>query len=75
MKLKKPRWFISLYKGWLQNIFVLGLQYVKLPYITFTLRNKLCIHYYGQIITKIALAIVGPLWNKFPRNVRQADVS
>ena len=37
--------------------------------------NKLCIHYYGQIITKFALAIVGPLWNKLPRNVRQADVS
>ena len=37
--------------------------------------NKLCIHYYGQIITKIALAMVGPLWNKFSRNVRQADVS
>ena len=29
MKLKNPRWFISLYTGWLQNIYVLGLQYEK----------------------------------------------
>ena len=58
MKLKQPRWFMSLYAGWLQNIYVLGLQYEKRHIILETLRiNSL---YQGQIITKIALAIVAP---------------
>ena len=60
MKLKKPRWFISLYTGWLQNIYVLGLQYEKRHITLETLRINFASLYHGQIITKIALAIVAP---------------
>ena len=38
MKLKKPRWFISLYTGWLQNIYVLGFQHEKRHITLGTLR-------------------------------------
>ena len=73
MKLKKPRWFISLYTGWLQNIYVLGLQYEK-RHITFDTENKLCIplpraNYYKNSFS-YSVAI---LWNKPPCNVRQAE--
>ena len=55
MKLKKPQWFISLYTGWLQNIYVLVL-HITLE----TLRINFGSLYHGQIITKLALAIVVP---------------
>ena len=60
MKLKKPRWFISIYTGWLQNIYVLGLQYEKRHITLETLRINFTSLYQEQIITKIALAIVTP---------------
>ena len=60
MKLKKPQWFISLYTGWLQNIYVLVLQYEKRHITLETLRINFGSLYHGQIITKIALAIVVP---------------
>ena len=56
MKLKKPRWFISLYTGWLQNIYVLGLQYEKRHITLETLRINFASLYHGQIIKTIALA-------------------
>ena len=60
MKLKKPRWFISLYTGWLQNIYVLGLQYEKRHMTLETLRINFASLYNEQIITKIALELVAP---------------
>ena len=60
MKLKRPRWFISIYTGWLQNIYVLGLQYEKRHITLETLRINFASLYHGQIITTIALAIVAP---------------
>ena len=74
MKLKKPRWFISLYTGWLQNIYVLGLQYEKQHITLETLRINFASLYHEQIITKIALAIVAPSYGKkLPCNVRQEE--
>ena len=67
MKLKKPRWFISLYTGWLQNIYVLSLQYEKQHITLETLRINFASLYHGQIITKIALAIVAPSYGKNSR--------
>ena len=67
MKLKEPRWFLSLYTGWLQNIYVLGLQYEKQHITLETLRINFASLYYGQIITKIALAIVAPSYGKNSR--------
>ena len=52
MKLKKPRWFLSLYTGWLQNIYALGLQYEKRHITLETLRINFASLYHGQIITK-----------------------
>ena len=57
MKLKKPRWFISLYTGWLH---VLGLQYEKRHITLETLRINFASLYHGKKIIKIALAIVAP---------------
>ena len=37
-EMNKPRWFVSLYTGWLQNIYVLGLQYEKRHITLETLR-------------------------------------
>ena len=59
-EMNKPRWFVSLYTGWLQNIYVLGLQYEKRHITLETLRINFASLYHGQIITKIALAIVAP---------------
>ena len=59
-EMKKPRWFVSLYTGWLQNIYALGLQYEKRHITMGTLRIKFASLYHGQIITTIALAIVAP---------------
>ena len=67
MKLKKPRWFLSLYTGWLQNIYVLGLQYEKRHITLETLRINFASLYHGQIITTIALAIVTPSYGKNTR--------
>ena len=70
MKLKKLRWFISLYTGWLQNIYVLGLQYEKRHITLENLRINFASLYLGQIITKIALAIVAP---SYGTNSREAS--
>ena len=67
MKLKKPRWFISLYTGWLQNIYFLSLHYEKQHITLETLRINFASLYHGQIITKIALAIVAPSYGKNSR--------
>ena len=62
-----------LYPGWLQNIYVLSLQYEK-RHITLETENKLCIplpranHYKNSFSYSGAI-----LWNKFPCNVRQAE--
>ena len=73
MKFKKPRWFISLYTGWLQNIYFLGLQCEKWHVTLGTLRINFASITTGILLQKIALAIVAPLWNKPPCNVRQAE--
>ena len=62
MKLKKPRWFIGVNAGWLQNIRVLGLQYKKQHITLGSLRVNFASHYQGQIIIKIPLAIVAPFY-------------
>ena len=67
MKLKKPRWFISLYTGWLQNIYFLSLHYEKQHITLETLRINFASLYHEQIITKIALAIVAPSYGKNSR--------
>ena len=67
MKWKKPRWVTSLYTGWLQNIYVLSLHYEKQHITLETLRINFASLYHGQIITKIALAIVAPSYGKNSR--------
>ena len=58
MKLKKPRWFISLYTGWLQNIHVLGLQYEKRHITLETLRINFAslYHMHRQITVFIRIS-------------------
>ena len=74
MKLKKPRWFISLYTGWLQNIYLLGLQYEKRHITLETLRINFASLYHGQIITKNSFSYSGAiLWKKLPCKVRQEE--
>ena len=74
MKLKKSRWFISLYTGWLQNIYDLGLQYEKRHITLETLRINFAFLYLGQFITKIVSAIVAPSYGTTPR-VMQSSYS
>ena len=74
MELKKPRWFISIYTGWLQNIYGLGLQYEKRHITLETLRINLASLYHGQIIYKNNFSYSGViLWNKLPYNVRKPE--
>ena len=54
MKLIKPRWFTSLYTGWLLNSYVLGLQ-ENWPITFAILRINFAFRYHEQIITKIVL--------------------
>ena len=50
------------YRCWLQNIRVLGLQYKKQHITLGSLRVNFASHYQGQIIIKIPLAIVAPFY-------------
>ena len=66
MKLKKPRWFKSLHRlasKYLCSRFAIR----ETVYNLRDSENKLCILYHGQIITKIALAIVVPSYGKNSR--------
>ena len=74
MKLKKPRWFISLYTGWLQNIYVLSLQYEKQHITLETLRIKLCTPLPRTNNYKNSFSYSGAiLWKKLPCKVRQEE--
>ena len=71
MKLKKPRWFISLYTGWLH---VLGLQYEKRHITLETLRINFASLYHGKKNYKNSFGYSGAIkWSKLPCNVRQAE--
>jgi len=66
-EIKKASMVSKSLHGWLQIIYVLGLQYERQHITLETLRINFASLYHGQIITKIALAIVAPSYGKNSR--------